>query len=164
MKRKENRFHGTTGIALLISLSISLSFVVGCVGSAYIRPKTEVPDKFKELEDWKTAQPQDSVLHGAWWEIFNDPILDSLEKMVAVSNQTIVVAEAQYRQSRAVVRAGRAGYFPTVGAQSSVLREQKSGTLITGNKGATVAGPISSDFLLSGDVSWEPDIGEGFAS
>jgi NodT family efflux transporter outer membrane factor (OMF) lipoprotein len=128
-----------------------------CVGPKYIRPKTEIPDTFKEVQGWKTAQPRDSVLRGEWWNIFNDPLLDSLEEQAAVSNQTIVVAEAQYRQARAAVRASRAGYFPTVGAQGSFTRGQKSGTLVTVGNGAAKAGPTSSDFLLSGDVSWEPD-------
>ncbi len=144
----------TNGIVLLLSMSLML--ISGCVGPKYLRPKTEVPDNFKEMQGWKTAQPRDSILRGAWWEIFNDPMLDWLEEQVAVSNQTIVVAEAQYSQARAAVRASRAGYFPTVGAQGSFTRGQKSGTMLN-TSGNANAGPTSSDFLLSGDVSWEPD-------
>jgi NodT family efflux transporter outer membrane factor (OMF) lipoprotein len=138
---------------------VTLSLVVNCVGPAYVRPKTEVPDTFKEMEGWKTSQPQDSLRRGAWWKMFNDSILDSLENQAALSNQTVVVAEAQYRQARAAVRASRAGYFPTVGAQASVSRAQRSTTM--GATNATVqVNPATtySDYLLSGDVAWEPDI------
>jgi NodT family efflux transporter outer membrane factor (OMF) lipoprotein len=156
MSGKGKRYHKSTIGGFVLLSSMSLMLVAGCVGPKYIRPKTEVPDKFKEMQGWKTAQPRDSVLRGAWWEIFNDPILDSLEKQVAVSNQTIAVAEAQYGQARAAVRAGRAGYFPTVGAQGSFTRGQESGTLLN-TSGNAKAGPTSSIFLLSGDASWEPD-------
>ena len=152
-KRYGRHLSGNSAILFCASATVFLC----CVGPKYIRPKTEIPDTFKEVQGWKTAQPRDSVLRGEWWNIFNDPLLDSLEEQAAVSNQTIVVAEAQYRQARAAVRASRAGYFPTVGAQGSFTRGQKSGTLVTVGNGAAKAGPTSSDFLLSGDVSWEPD-------
>jgi NodT family efflux transporter outer membrane factor (OMF) lipoprotein len=147
----------TSGIVLLLSM-VSM-IVSGCVGPAYVRPKTEVPDTFKEMEGWKTGQPQDSLRRGSWWKIFNDSILDSLENQAALSNQTIVVAEAQYRGARAAVRASRAGYFPSLGAQASYSRAQRSTTM--GATNATVQGNSAttySDYLLSGDVSWEPDI------
>jgi NodT family efflux transporter outer membrane factor (OMF) lipoprotein len=156
MNSKQKRFNRQLSRNISILFCIVATVFVNCAGPAYVRPKTEVPGKFKELEGWKTAQPQDTVLRGAWWEIFHDPTLDSLEKQVAVSNQTIAIAEAQYSQARAAVRASRAGYFPSVGAQGSFTRGQKSGTLLN-TSGNAKAGLTSSDFLLSGDVSWEPD-------
>ena len=110
------------------------------------------------MEGWKAAQPRDTVVRGAWWNVFGDALLDSLENQVAISNQTIAIAQAQYEQARAAVRASRAGYFPTLSAQGSATRTQRSATL--GASGASVGGEsaTSSDFLLSGDVSWEPDI------
>jgi len=137
---------------------LSLLLFISCVGPAYVRPKTEVPPAFKEIEGWKTAEPRDNELRGPWWTMFGDTLLDSLETRAAVSNQTVAIARAQYDQARAAIRASRAGYFPTLGAQASGTRAQRSATL--GQSGVSVggAGATASDFLLSGDVSWEPDI------
>ena len=33
----------------------------------------ESPTQFKDTDGWKVAQPQDAMLHGKWWEIYNDP-------------------------------------------------------------------------------------------
>ena len=49
---------------------------------------------FKELSGWKPAQPQDATDKGAWWSVYHDPELDRLERMVAVSNQTVKEFEA----------------------------------------------------------------------
>src|ERR1700741_2083280 len=72
----------------------------GCnVGPKYSRPSpsAEIPATFKEvtpedlkqMDGWKVAQPQDSTLHGKWWEIFGDPELNSLEDQVDISNQNV---------------------------------------------------------------------------
>ncbi len=97
----------------------------------------------------------DDVTRGAWWEIFNDPQLNSLEEQVDISNQNIVVAEAQFRQARALVQAARAAYFPTVTAGPSISRSRSSANLGAGP--ITRAG-IFSDYLLTGNASWELDI------
>ena len=76
------------------------------------------------MKGWKTAQPQDQVIRGKWWETFNDPQLNGLEERVDVSNQNLKVAEAQFRQARALVRFYRAGYYPTLTVGPSITGEQ----------------------------------------
>ena len=60
------------------------------------------------------AQPQDNVLHGKWWTIFNDPQLNALEEQVNISNQNIQSAMASYMAARALVKEARSQYYPTV--------------------------------------------------
>ena len=84
------------------------------VGPNYVKPTVEVPDAYKENAGWQVAQPQDATLRGNWWEMFNDPQLNAFEEQVEVSNQNVAVAEAQFRQARALVQQARAAYFPTV--------------------------------------------------
>jgi len=138
--------------------ALPLLLAVSCVGPAYVRPKSDIPPAYKEMEGWKAAQPRDTVVRGAWWNVFGDALLDSLENQVAISNQTIAIAQAQYEQARAAVRASRAGYFPTLGAQGSATRAQRSATLGQNAVSPGGGGATANDFLLSGDVSWEPDI------
>jgi hypothetical protein len=47
---------------------------------------TQVPPAYKEVGNWKPAQPNDQNLGGTWWTIFQDPLLDALELQVNVSN------------------------------------------------------------------------------
>jgi len=94
---------------------LSTLLLAGCtVGPNYKRPAAEVPPAYKEVGDWKTAQPNDQNLPGNWWEIFHDEQLNALEGQVNVSNQNLKAAEAQYTQARALLRYQRADLFPTV--------------------------------------------------
>src|SRR5579863_1472933 len=87
----------------------------GCtVGPKYVRPTAEVPGDYKDAADWKTAQPSDEIAKGKWWEIYQDQQLNSLEEQIAVSNQNLKVAEAQFAQARAALQVTRSGLFPTV--------------------------------------------------
>jgi len=106
---------------------LSMLLVAGCtVGPKYQRPAAEVPPAYKEVGDWKPAQPNDQKLDGNWWEIFQDSQLNALEAQVNVSNQNLKAAEAQYTQARALVRYQRADFFPTITAGASANRNQYS--------------------------------------
>ena len=93
------------------------------IGPKYQRPTAPIVPSFKELpgsDQWKTASPSDANLKGKWWEMFGDPQLNRLEEMVAVNNQTVKQAEAQFRTSTALARLAHAGYFPTIGTSPSI--------------------------------------------
>jgi NodT family efflux transporter outer membrane factor (OMF) lipoprotein len=134
---------------------IGLVMLFGCaVGPDYVKPSAPTPEAYKEMKGWKEAQPREGVIRGKWWETFNDPGLNALEEQVNISNQNVAAAEAQFRQARALVQAARAAYFPTVSAGPSYTRSRSSSTMVSGSSSS---GYIS-DYLLSFDASWEPDI------
>ena len=81
-------------------------------------PAVPTPAAYKEMGNWKTAQPSEQNLGGNWWEIFQDPQLNSLEQEVNVSNQNLKASSSEYQQSRAALRYVRADYYPTVGCVS----------------------------------------------
>ena len=98
------------GRLTLVTVAGVLTLMTGCVvGPDYVRPTVITPAAYKEVDGWKVAQPKDDVIRGAWWEIFGDPQLNALEAQVSISNQNLVVAEATYRQARALVRSGEIG-------------------------------------------------------
>jgi NodT family efflux transporter outer membrane factor (OMF) lipoprotein len=153
----------------------ALALTTACsVGPDYVRPSMISPDAYKELDGWKIARPQDALARGAWWEIFGDAQLNALEARVSISNQNLAVAEAQYRQARALVREARAGYFPTVtiGAgftrsrQSTTFSSSSGGTSSTGGSSSSATSSASgsgsgqprSDFEVGLDFSWELDV------
>ncbi|HET6488950.1 MAG TPA: efflux transporter outer membrane subunit [Syntrophales bacterium] len=137
------------------ALAGAFAVLSGCaVGPDYRKPEVQAPAAYKENVDWKVAQPQETVVRGAWWKVFKDPQLDALEEQVDISNQTVAAAEAQYRLALAVVRAGRAGYFPTVTAGAQATRSLRSANASS----VAVVTSDASDYLLTGTASWEPDI------
>ncbi len=139
--------------AMAIILLVVLS---GCaIGPKYVRPTTQIPKAYKESADWKKAQPQDEIVRGAWWEIFNDPQLDALEAEVNISNQNIAQAEAQYAQAYALVQAAKSSFFPTLGTTASYTRSHNSSGSSNGSSNSKYA---VSNNLLSADVNWELDL------
>ena len=109
--RKTHRSNNS-GIILVFGL---LALFGGCsAGPAYVKPATQVPPAYKEAANWKEAQPQENIARGAWWKIYKDEVLNSLEGQVDISNQNIAAAEAQFQESRALVRSAKAAYFPTI--------------------------------------------------
>src|SRR5947199_10134269 len=62
--------------------------------------KEAVPQEYKEGTGWKLAQPGDDKFRGKWWDLYNDPQLSALEEQVAISNQNIALAEANFRAAR----------------------------------------------------------------
>ena len=97
------------------------------VGPDYQRPHVNVPATYCELPGWTQAEPAAAGPKGDWWTGFNDPLMDELEPLVSVSNQTVRQDYANYQEALAEVQVARAGLFPThwrnrFGHQVSVAR------------------------------------------
>ncbi len=128
----------------------------GCmVGPDYFKPSVPMTATYKEDQGWKLARPSDTIPRGKWWEIFGDPQLNALEEQVSEANQNVKVAEAHFRQARALIGFARAGLFPTVSAgfSASSLRDSTNRPFVKSANGAS-----TGDFLLTGDISYEIDL------
>jgi NodT family efflux transporter outer membrane factor (OMF) lipoprotein len=137
-----------------VSAAFAAVLLAGCtVGPKYVRPTAEVPADFKDAAEWKTAQPSDEIAKGKWWEIYQDPQLNSLEEQVAVSNQNLKAAEAQFAQARAALQVTRSGQFPTITGGLSGTRLHVSSNRATGGSTTNY-----SDYDLPVDASYEPDV------
>jgi NodT family efflux transporter outer membrane factor (OMF) lipoprotein len=168
------RPHQVLACALVLAMILS-----GCtVGPHYHRPDATVPESYKELTPadyqntagWKVAQPKDSALKGNWWEIFNDPELNTLEEQVNASNQSIASAASAFLVARAMVKEARSQYFPTVSVGPSITTSQQSGTINSGfatgstsgtgstGTGVVVSPQVITDYTLPFDASWTPDL------
>jgi len=142
------------GLRLGFACCVLASLGACMVGPDYVRPKTEAPAAYKEIGDWKTAQPQDHLPRGTWWELFNDAQLSALEDQIELSNQNVALAVSEYQQARSLVQQARSAYFPTLTTSPSVTRSKSSGTL-----GAVpVAHAPLTRYTLPVDVSWEVDL------
>ena len=165
-----------------------LPLLTGCmVGPDYKQPDAAgVTAAFKEAPPgWTVAQPQDAAPKGTWWAVYNDPVLDRLERRVAVSNQNVAQFAAQYREAQATVDVARSALFPTVNGTASVTRSQRSfsstgsgtttsatsstgsntGTLNTSSLSTGTIGTGSSStarpsttYTLEGTLDWDLDV------
>jgi NodT family efflux transporter outer membrane factor (OMF) lipoprotein len=161
----------------LAGLAGLAALTTGClVGPSYSRPAVSAPGAFREPPpaDWKMAQPREAADRGKWWEVFGDPLLNQLEEEVAVSNQSIAQAEAQYRAARAAAWGTRAALFPTVTVGPSASRATGvTSRVVTTAPGASAggsatapapattivpAGTTTTLFELPLDVSYEVDV------
>jgi NodT family efflux transporter outer membrane factor (OMF) lipoprotein len=154
--------HRTTNIRFSVRIACGLSALsmllfAGCtVGPKYRRPTAEVPATYKEVGDWKPAQPNEQNLGGNWWELFQDPQLNALELQVNVSNQNLKAAEAQYTQARALLRYSRADLFPTVNAAPSATRVKTSSNRPPPS--STFNGITYNDFQIPFELSYQIDV------
>jgi NodT family efflux transporter outer membrane factor (OMF) lipoprotein len=137
----------------ILILAAALPFTGCAVGPKYKRPTVPVPPAYKEVANWKTAQPNDQNLGGNWWEIFQDPQLNALEQQINISNQNLKAAIAQYQQSRAALRYARADYYPTVTAAPSATRERYSNNRPP--QGSNLDGITFSDFAVPVNFSYQ---------
>jgi len=160
----------------------------GCmVGPKYHPPATPTPPVYKEspankptnqqepsalstdptlggIGDWTVAQPQDSLLRGRWWTIYNNPELNTLEDQLNIDNQNIKQFFENFMAARAVVRQARSQFFPVAAVSPSYSRSRSPGsgssTGASGNTGTSTSGTgFTSSFIdMPLQISWEPDL------
>jgi NodT family efflux transporter outer membrane factor (OMF) lipoprotein len=146
----------------ILIATICLAALAGCAQRPYTPPTTPTPTAYKQAaltspsaklpEGMPAAVPSDT-----WWLVFNDPVLDDLERRVDASNQDLAAAEAAVRQARAVVAEQQAGFFPIVELSGDASRiKSSSGTGSSGTPARSRA-PVNSYNVQLG-ASWEPDL------
>jgi NodT family efflux transporter outer membrane factor (OMF) lipoprotein len=139
-----------------ILLLAATVFATGCeIGPKYKVPAMTAPPVYKESANWKAAQPNEQQLGGNWWEIFQDPQLNTLEQQIDVSNQNLKAAVAQYQESRAALRYVRADYFPTVTTSPSATRQKYS---TNRPPSSTFDGLTFNDFVLPVNFSYQANV------
>jgi NodT family efflux transporter outer membrane factor (OMF) lipoprotein len=149
----------------LAPLALVVLLSTGCaVGPDYQRPESASSAQFKQAAGWKIANPADSQLPTAWWQLYNDVELNQLIGRLNISNQNLAAAQAQYLQARALVSKSRAGFYPTLGSNAGVKRTGQGGgnsTLSTAD-GINVSGAnaanISKSYDLNLNAAWELDV------
>lgn len=156
----------------LLGSAIAALLLAGCVvGPKYHAPVATVqpppasykesPTQFKDAGEWKVADPKDAMLHGKWWEIYNDPELNALEEQLNISNQNIKQFFENFMEARTLVAQARSQLYPTVGTTPSYQRSRTSANLSTtsAGTGGTAKPELQTQiFSLPASASWEPDL------
>ena len=152
--------------SLAIGAMALTAVVSGChVGPRYsppAPPSVTAPNykestvNFQDQQGWKVASPQDAMIRGKWWEVFNEPELNDLEEQLIVNNQTIRASFENFMAARAVVAEARSQYWPTVNVGVGWSRSKSSGNLR--NSSTANTGQTSTLWSTPLGVSWTPDL------
>jgi multidrug efflux system outer membrane protein len=135
---------------LIISSMLTLTLFGCMVGPNYRRPAVETPTlwRFEEKEAREVANT-------AWWEQFDDPVLNELIRNALKENKDVKIAAARVEDFAGRYRTTRAPLFPQVGAGA-----------IAGRSRATERGPSpidgtknpANDFQIFLNANWEIDL------
>ena len=137
-------------------------FLASCmVGPRYTKPSVpaapayteQPPATYKEVKGWVPSHPGDTAIRGNWWELFGDAQLNALEVQVEPANQTLKVAEANFRAARASIKYSRSFLYPTVAVGAGISSNRVSGNSPTGFPGRTYG-----EFNLPISVSYDADL------
>ena len=148
------------------ALALALTLAACAVGPDYHRPAAPDAPAYKEEQGWKPATPGEISSDQPWWSIYEDPLLDSLERQVEVSNQTLKANEAAYRSAVAAIGVDRGTLFPSVSANAGMTRSGSANgvnqAIPTSSGAAVTTGPggISHRTIYSAgaQAGWSVDV------
>lgn len=134
----------------LIILS-SICFEACKVGPKYQTNRTQIDSLAVYRYDSLRLATEDSVLNIRWWELFSDPILDTMIYIGLKENKDILIASSRIEQARAAIGIAKADYWPQIGYSAGAMR----GNVFQGMP--TQDGGASNMFTGFGTLSWELD-------
>src|SRR5262249_36178795 len=110
------RMHVLAGFAIVILAS-------GCaIGPDYKRPAVAEPATFRGQMVAEAA----SLADAAWWDAFQDPVLQVLIREALTRNYDARIAAARIQEARANLRVARSDLFPSLEYRGSVSRSKVS--------------------------------------
>ena len=95
---------------ILLSFILAL-LVTGCM----VGPKLEKPRIITEEQFRFDSIAGDSMINLAWWELFNEPELDTMIFTALEYNQDILIAMSRIEQAYAVLGVSKADLYPQFG-------------------------------------------------
>jgi NodT family efflux transporter outer membrane factor (OMF) lipoprotein len=132
----------------LVVLAVWLPTGCSLAPDYHVPVTASIPTTFKEAPGWVPAQPADAEVRAAWWRLFNDPVLDGLQKRATAANQNLAAAKAAYDQARALVKEQRASFLPVLGLSTSGNATRPVGQSSGGSR----------NYAVTIGTTWEPDL------
>jgi multidrug efflux system outer membrane protein len=111
-------------VKTLLSASLAAA-LAGCatVGSDFVAPKGIEAPAFRYAA---STQAESARLPAAWWSVFGDATLDSLEQRALRDNPNVKAAAQRLLQAQAQLGVTRSGQLPTVGVSAGVSNSRTS--------------------------------------
>ncbi len=128
-------------IYFILILGITV-YISGCkLGPDFQKPEYQTPETFRF--DTTTT---DTVVNLRWWQLFNDPVLDTLIKTALAENRDVMIAAARVQTAMANLGYTKAEQWPVFGMNISANGGNYTGFLDNKN---------SSTFAAYPQMSWE---------
>jgi len=128
----------------------------GCtVGPNYERPKLEPPAQHRSAAP---APAPESVADLNWWQLFQDPALQTLIREGVANNLDLRIASARVVEARALAGIAKSFLYPEVGAGFGTSQEQPSRVGDPKLTKEQVPDRTYSNWALTGSLSWEIDL------
>ncbi|MFL6603879.1 MAG: efflux transporter outer membrane subunit [Steroidobacteraceae bacterium] len=138
---------------------MAASLLGGCsLAPKYRAPPPPQVNSYKEAGDWMPATPADAQPRGEWWEAFQDPTLNELERQLTESNPDLRAAVARFEAARGVAIQARSNIFPTLDADVSARRGKASANTALSRALGNGSSRVQNDFLTGLNLSWEVDL------
>jgi multidrug efflux system outer membrane protein len=128
-----------------IFILVAIFSLTGCmVGPDYQKPVIDTPDRFR----FSDAEAE-AVVNLKWWELFNDPVLDSLVEIAMKDNKDVRIAASRIDEARASLGFTRADLYPAFDIEAGAVR---------GNfAGGRLSEFTDNNFFISPVMNWEID-------
>jgi multidrug efflux system outer membrane protein len=134
----------------------TVMLLAGCqVGPDYERPATTDSASWREATAPMAAASQ---LDTNWWTLFNDPVLNRLQRGALTDNQDLRLAVARVDESRASLGFSKADRYPAVDLSSTAERYRRSANGRILNTNSTSSGLNQDTFTFALDASYEVDL------
>ena len=139
-------------IIILASLILALS---GCaIGPDFQKPVVNAPKEFRF-----DYVKEDTAAILSWWELFNDPILDTLVKIALKENRDVRTAALRIDEARASMKYNRSFMWPYLGYEGNISSGNLNSVLTPPGKdqdGNTIYYNKTSTYYYGAPVlSWE---------
>jgi multidrug efflux system outer membrane protein len=129
-----------------IFLLMGIVLVQSCkVGPNYLQPEEKTTEKFRF-----SANNTDSIINLKWWELFKDPVLDTLIITALRENKNAQIAASRIEQARANVGYTKADMGPKIGLNAGANR----GNYVNG---VGLLSSTTNNFSGTAFANWEID-------
>ena len=136
-----------------------LAALCGCAaGPKYQRATVSTPPTWSAEAPWRAAEPKDGIPKGAWWTLYQDPVLEQYEKQALDANQSIQLAVNRVEQARDLARVQVAGFFPSLTGNASAERQRLSANRPAVGATAPTTAITESVFQIPFQLSYEVDL------
>jgi NodT family efflux transporter outer membrane factor (OMF) lipoprotein len=171
-KVKRKAFHRAWAALLRPVVSSALLVMVsGCT----VGPDFHTPSSPYNPISWfggrppaqAVSQPVPAPIDVAWWESFDDPELDSLEKRASAQNLDVLTATVRVAEARANAGVTAAAFFPSVSGNGGAFdfKSSNNGLSLGGGSSSSGSGaPASSEinpislYQYGFDATWTLDL------
>jgi outer membrane protein, multidrug efflux system len=131
----------------IIFLAFLIIGIAGCsVGPNFQKPVVNSPVEFRF-----DYSGEDTTAILSWWELFNDPVLDSLIRTALVENRDVGIAAKRIEEARANMRYNKSFMWPYIGYEGNIYSGNINNVLLSGNT------DNFTNFYAAPVLSWELD-------